>query len=74
MVIEKSHFPRSQNFEISKNHENFQNMIKNFGHRKIFSNRDRKKLASKKYFFDRKCLMKIHIFFYKSLQNLIWHK
>ena len=27
-----------------------------------------------KYFFDRKFLMKIHIFFYKSSQNLIWNK
>ena len=27
-----------------------------------------------KYFFDRKFLMKIHIFFYKSSQNFIWHE
>ena len=33
-----------------------------------------KKFRSKKYFFDRNFLMKIYIFFYKPLQNLIWHK
>ena len=56
--------------KLNLHYENFEI----FSFSKNFDHGFPKILTSKKYFFDRKFLMKIDIFFYKSIQNLILHK